>query len=67
MGERVLGAAPDLREDRALLAALRARGIQVPDTARERILAEQDPERIGRWVERAVIAASIAEVLDESI
>ena len=51
-------------EARALLAALRARGVAVPDAARERILAEKDPERLERWVERAVVAASIAEVLD---
>jgi hypothetical protein len=52
-------------EARALLAALRARGIPVPDDARERILNEKDPERLERWVERAVVAASLAEVLDE--
>lgn len=50
---------------RSLLAALRARGIPVPDAARERILAEKDPERLERWVERAVVAASITEVLDQ--
>jgi hypothetical protein len=52
-------------EARALLAALRARGIAVPDAARERILAEKDLERLERWVERAVVAASLAEVLDD--
>jgi hypothetical protein len=52
-------------EARALLAALRARGIPVPDAARERILAEKDPERLERWVERAVVASSLADVLDE--
>ena len=30
-----------------LLAALRVRGIQVPDAARERIMAEKDPEHLG--------------------
>jgi hypothetical protein len=48
---------------RAVLAALRARGIAVPDAARERILAEKDPKRLERWHERAVLAASVAEVL----
>ena len=52
-------------EARALLVALRVRGIPVPAIARERILAEKDPERLDRWVERAVVAASIAEVLDD--
>ncbi len=49
----------------ALLTVLRARGIPVPDTERARILAEQDPERLKRWLERAAVAASLAEVLDE--
>jgi hypothetical protein len=55
----------DEGEARALLAALRVRGIPVPDAARERILAERDPERLERWVERAIVATSLAEVIDE--
>jgi hypothetical protein len=50
---------------RAVLTALRVRGITVPDAAGERILAEKDPERLERWLERAILAASVAEVLDE--
>ncbi|MDC0680184.1 hypothetical protein [Sorangium atrum] len=50
---------------RAVLTALRVRGIAVPDAARERILAEQDPEALERWLERAIVATSLAEVLDE--
>ncbi|AUX48729.1 uncharacterized protein SOCE26_102700 [Sorangium cellulosum] len=49
---------------RAVLTALRVRGIAVPDVARERILAEKDPETLERWLERAIVAASVAEVLD---
>ncbi len=49
----------------ALLTVLRVRGITVPDAVRERILAEKDPAVIERWLERAIVAASIAEVLDE--
>ncbi|MEP7123645.1 MAG: hypothetical protein ABJE95_22145 [Byssovorax sp.] len=49
----------------AVLTVLQARGIAVPDAVRERILAEQDPERLQRWLEKAVVAPSIAEVLDE--
>jgi hypothetical protein len=52
-------------EARALLTVLRARGIAVPDAARERIRAERDPERIERWLEKAVVAASVDEVLDD--
>jgi hypothetical protein len=50
---------------RALLTVLRGRGIAVPDSERARILAEKDPARIERWIERAVVVASLAEVLDE--
>jgi hypothetical protein len=52
-------------EARALLTVLRARGIVVPDTARERILAQRDPEQLRRWLERAAVAGSVAAVLDE--
>jgi hypothetical protein len=51
---------------RNLLAVFRARGLAVPDAIRERILAQQDPERLERWLERAVVASSVASVLDET-
>ena len=50
---------------RAVLAALRVRGIALPEAARERILAEKDPARLERWHERAILAASVAEVIDD--
>jgi hypothetical protein len=50
---------------RALLTVLRARGIAVPDAVRERILAQKDPERLERWLEKAAVAASVAAVIDE--
>ena len=50
---------------RALLTALRVRGIALPEAARERILAQKDPECLERWHERAILAASLAEVLDD--
>ncbi len=50
---------------RAVLTALRVRGMVVPDVARERILAEKDLERLERWLERAILAASVSEVIDE--
>ena len=50
---------------RAVLTALRVRGLAVPDAARERILAQRDPERLERWLEKAIVAASLADVLDE--
>jgi hypothetical protein len=50
---------------RAVLTALRVRGMVVPDLVRERILAEKDLERLERWHERAILAASVSEVIDE--
>ncbi|MFL6263148.1 MAG: hypothetical protein ACJ76Y_25920 [Thermoanaerobaculia bacterium] len=52
-------------EARAVLTVLRARGLAVPDAARERILAQKDPERLERWLEKSAVAASISAVLDE--
>ncbi|HSF39554.1 MAG TPA: hypothetical protein VLT87_07150 [Thermoanaerobaculia bacterium] len=49
----------------ALLTVLQARGIAVPEAARERILAQTDPERLKRWLEKAAVANSVAAVLDE--
>ena len=49
----------------ALLTVLRVRGIAVPDAVRERILAQKDPERLERWLEKAAVAPSVAAVIDE--
>jgi hypothetical protein len=65
---RIKGGFDDIRLEanvRIVLTVLRVRGIVVPDAARERILAEQDPARLELWIERAALAASVAEVLDE--
>ena len=50
---------------RALLTVLRVRCIAVPDATRERIQAQKDPERLERWLEKAAVATSVAEVIDE--
>ena len=50
---------------RALLTVLQARSIALPEAAREKILAQKDPERLERWLEKAAVAPSIAEVLDD--
>ena len=50
---------------RNLLTVLRVRGLAVSDTVRERILAQRDPERLERWLEKAAVAASVTAVLDE--
>jgi hypothetical protein len=50
---------------RALLTVLGARGIAVPDAARERIVAQKDPLLLERWLAKAVFAASVGEVIDD--
>jgi hypothetical protein len=50
---------------RAVLTVLRARRVAVPDGACERILAEKDPVQLERWLQRASVATSVADVLDE--
>lgn len=50
---------------RAVLTVLRARGLAVPDAARERILSQKDPERLERWLEKAAVTSSVAALLDE--
>ncbi len=49
----------------ALLTVLRVRSIAVTDAERERVLAERDVARLQRWLEKAITASSLAEVLDE--
>jgi len=50
---------------RDVVTVLRVRGIALPEAARERILAEKDPARLERWLERAIVAPSVAEVIDD--
>jgi hypothetical protein len=50
---------------RSLLAVLRARGIAVPDAVRERILTQKRPEQLRRWLDKAVVADSLAVIFDE--
>jgi len=49
----------------AVLTALRVRRIAVPEAARKRILAEKDLQRLERWHEKAIVATSLGEVIDE--
>ena len=50
---------------RNLLTVLRVRGLVVSDAIRERILAQKDPERLERWLEKAAVASSVMAVIDE--
>lgn len=47
----------------AVLTVLRVRGIAVPSAVRRRILAEKNLRRLERWHEKAIVAASIEEVI----
>jgi hypothetical protein len=49
----------------ALLTVMRTRGLAVPDAVRERILSEKDLEQLERWLEKAIVAPSVAAVLDD--
>ena len=53
-------------EAQSVLKVLQARGLAVPDDVRERILAQKDPERLDRWLEKAIVASSATEVVDET-
>jgi hypothetical protein len=48
-----------------VLTVLRARGIAVSDAARARILAQQDLDQLTRWLEKAVVASSLEEVIGD--
>ena len=48
-----------------VLTVLRVRGIAVPDGARQRIQSQRDPEQLERWLEKAIVATSIGDVIDE--
>ncbi|HRI65059.1 MAG TPA: hypothetical protein PK156_12510 [Polyangium sp.] len=50
---------------RSLLTILHMRGIEVSDTARQRLLAEKDITRIEHRLERAAVVQSVAELLAE--
>lgn len=69
--ERQLALAKGRKEGRAeeaaqnLLTVLEVRGFVVPDSARERILGQKDLKRLERWLAKAVLAASVGEVIGE--
>ena len=50
---------------RAVLTALRVRGIVASGADRDRILAEKDPARLEQWLERSILAVSLADVFGD--
>jgi hypothetical protein len=50
-------------ESQAVLAVLKARGVDVPPEARERIAACTDHDLLDTWIRRAATAHRIADVL----
>jgi hypothetical protein len=51
---------------RSLLTVLEARGIPVPDSIREQILAQSDLEQLRHWLEKAAVAGSIPEIFGKA-
>ena len=49
----------------AVLTALRVRGIAVSEAVRKRILAQKELPRLERWLEKAIVATSLGEVIDD--
>ena len=49
----------------AVAAVLSARGVAVTPAEREQILGERDPARLARWIARAAVCTSAAELLAE--
>lgn len=60
---RLEGAAEARARD--VITVLRVRGLALPDAARERIAAERDPVLLERWLEKAILASSVDEVLGD--
>ena len=48
-----------------VLTALRVRGIVVTDEAGQRIQSQEDPVIMESWLEKAVLATSIGDVIDD--
>jgi len=53
-----------LGQARALLTVLKARGLEVPDDVRERIVACTDVDQIDAWVGKAATATAAADAID---
>jgi hypothetical protein len=49
---------------KALLRLLKVRGISVDDSSRQRIQSCLDVAMLERWIERAVSATGLSEILD---
>lgn len=48
-----------------VLTVLRVRGIALSEGARHRIEDQRDPAQLERWLEKAIVATSIKDVLDD--
>jgi hypothetical protein len=49
----------------SVVTVLQLRGVAVPEPIRERILAQKDMALLSTWLGKAVVASSIAEVIDD--
>lgn len=51
---------------RGVLAVLTARRLDISEAAREQLLGERDPDRLDRWMNKAISARSIEEVFSDA-
>jgi hypothetical protein len=49
----------------AVVTVLRSRGLGVPEVIRKRIREQTDLQQLQRWLERAVVATSLDELIRE--
>jgi hypothetical protein len=54
-----------LGEARAILTVLDRRGVAVPDDVRDRVLECTDTGQLGTWLDRAITATTVDEVIGE--
>lgn len=52
---------------RSLLAVLKARGIDLPDRARDAVLACEDTDQLNRWIALAATADTLSDVFGEQL
>jgi hypothetical protein len=65
LADKLLAEGEAKGEARILLRVLVARGLQVPDEIRERVLACSDTAQLETWSDRAATAASVADVFSD--
>lgn len=58
--------APGYEAALAVVEAFKVRGIAVSRMSRWQIMSEKDPGRLARWLEKAAVASSVDEVINDA-